>query len=146
MILLVLCLLSTPMFSHLTYGAKRNFLSLSTLTQQPWPLSKMPPPDREEFMAWIGSVSWDAVCKGVTESAVEFLKGKGVEKLGMIGFCWGANIVQSAAQVLMGRVAKSGVDQVGCCCWVVRVDFEINACLWHEEWEPESPQSMVGVG
>jgi hypothetical protein len=48
---------------------------------KPWELSKFPPPDRDEFLAWIGSVQWPQI-EAVLLKTIGFLREDGAKKFG----------------------------------------------------------------
>jgi hypothetical protein len=49
---------------------------------KPWELSKFPPPDKDEFMAWIGSQQWPQV-EAVLLKTIGFLREDGAKKFGI---------------------------------------------------------------
>ena len=98
---------------------------------KPWELSKFPPPDRDEFLAWIGKTQWPQV-EPVLLKTIGFLREDGAKKfgitqsicppsplcrlsspflirlltllLGLYGFCWGGKMASKATKYV-GAVA-----------------------------------------
>src|SRR2546421_742782 len=92
---------------------------------KPWELSKFPPPDRDEFLAWIGKTQWPQV-EPVLLKTMGFLREDGAKKfgmtqsicppsslsrlssrflirlltllLGLYGFCWGGKMASKATK------------------------------------------------
>eukprot|EP00123_Amoebidium_parasiticum_P000624 comp11474_c0_seq1/m.5917 comp11474_c0_seq1/g.5917 ORF comp11474_c0_seq1/g.5917 comp11474_c0_seq1/m.5917 type:complete len:246 (-) comp11474_c0_seq1:321-1058(-) len=58
---------------------------------QPWDANDFPPKDGQHFMTWIRSWTFDRI-KDDLQYAVEYLKNKGCENIGAIGFCWGGRM------------------------------------------------------
>lgn len=48
---------------------------------KPWELSRFPPPDRDEFLAWIGATQWPQV-EPILAKTIDYLKGQGAKKCG----------------------------------------------------------------
>lgn len=48
---------------------------------KPWELSKFPPPDREEFLAWLGKTQWPQV-EPVILKTIGYLREDGAKKFG----------------------------------------------------------------
>jgi hypothetical protein len=48
---------------------------------KPWELSKFPPPDRQEFLTWIGKTQWPQV-EPILLKTIDFLKKDGAKKFG----------------------------------------------------------------
>jgi hypothetical protein len=48
---------------------------------KPWELSKFPPPDRDEFLSWIGKTQWPQV-EPVLLKTIGFLREDGAKKFG----------------------------------------------------------------
>jgi hypothetical protein len=46
-----------------------------------WPLERYPPPDRQEFMAWIGNTQWPQV-EPLVKKTIDFLREAGATKIG----------------------------------------------------------------
>ncbi|CAM9404270.1 unnamed protein product [Discosporangium mesarthrocarpum] len=64
----------------------------------PWKLEHFPAPDKAAFLSWVGtSGDFDTVVRPGVESTMEFLKGKGAETFGVIGFCWGGAMAMKMA-------------------------------------------------
>lgn len=92
---------------------------------KPWELSKFPPPDRDEFLAWIGKNQWPQV-EPVLLKTIGFLREDGAKKFGiplsfsrlsqlsrliffllwdlltvrqgLYGFCWGGKMASKATK------------------------------------------------
>jgi len=58
---------------------------------KPWELSKFPPPNRGEFLAWIGQTQWPQI-ESVLLKTIGFLREDGAKKFGVYGFCWGGKM------------------------------------------------------
>ena len=59
-----------------------------------------------DFMAWCAKTDWKIVSADLT-SVMEWLKGKGANSLGAIGFCWGVWALCKASSE--GFPLKAGV-------------------------------------
>lgn len=46
-----------------------------------------------EFIPYISQITWDGVLRPKIVSTIEFLKSSGVQKISVIGFCWGGWVV-----------------------------------------------------
>ena len=91
---------------------------------KPWETSKFPPPDRDEFLAWIGATQWPQV-EPMLLKTIGFLREDGAKKFGtppivnltlehlshascvsfpvltstgLYGFCWGGKMASQATK------------------------------------------------
>jgi hypothetical protein len=48
---------------------------------KPWELSRFPPPNRQEFLTWIGKFQWPQV-EPILLKTIDFLKEEGAKKFG----------------------------------------------------------------
>jgi len=95
---------------------------------KPWELSKFPPPDKDEFMSWLGKTKWEDV-EDVLIKTIGYLREDGAKKFGMFifndtdvglyGFCWGGKqavkatkYVGAAAIVHPAFIQESDVDEI----------------------------------
>lgn len=75
-----------------------------------WPLKDFPPPDRQEFLAWLGKTQWAQV-ESILIKTIGFLKESGAKKfgdfiglgqelmcIGVYGFCWGGKMSIQASK------------------------------------------------
>jgi dienelactone hydrolase len=65
----------------------------------PWDLSNFPPPDKDAFLAWIGTNNWAKV-EAILIKTIAFLKQDGAKKFGVYGFCWGAKMACLSTQLV----------------------------------------------
>jgi hypothetical protein len=64
---------------------------------KPWELSKFPPPDRDEFLAWIGKYQWPAIESDLLKT-IGLLRQDGAKHIGtappvqpLVPFLWRVN-------------------------------------------------------
>jgi hypothetical protein len=50
---------------------------------KPWELSKFPPPDRDEFLGWIGKYQWPAIEPDLLKT-IGFLREEGAKHIGTV--------------------------------------------------------------
>jgi len=50
---------------------------------KPWELSKFPPPDKDEFMSWLGSTTWKDV-ESILIKTIGYLREDGAKKFGTV--------------------------------------------------------------
>jgi len=63
-----------------------------------WSLEKFPPPDRQELMEWIGGYPFEGRVKPDIACALALLRENGVERFGIVGFCWGGKMSTLSSQ------------------------------------------------
>lgn len=59
---------------------------------KPWPMSKFPPPDKAEFMAWINSMPAADVAATAATVRQWMADNRGANTFGVAGYCWGSSI------------------------------------------------------
>jgi dienelactone hydrolase len=75
---------------------------------KPWDLTNFPPPDRNEFLSWLGKTQWPQV-EPVLIKTIAYLRESGAKKfgthtvvmvadVGLYGFCWGGKMAISATK------------------------------------------------
>lgn len=65
---------------------------------KPWELSKFPPPDRDEFLGWIGKYQWPAIEPDLLKT-IGLLREEGAKHIGVYGFCWGGKQVVNSVKL-----------------------------------------------
>ena len=81
---------------------------------KPWELSKFPPPDRDEFLSWIGSTQWPQV-EPILLKTIGFLREDGGKKFGL--WFLSAILIVRYLWILLGRKDGCECDETcRCCC------------------------------
>ena len=76
---------------------------------KPWELSKFPPPNRDEFLAWIGSHQWRQIEPDVIKT-IGYLRELGAKKIGIHRFSLATD--DRPVWILLGRENGDPVDQI----------------------------------